>query len=73
MDIVKYIPKNRLMVETDAPFLIPKNIQPPVYRQDNQPAYLGWVVKAIASAIGRPEHEVAYASTQNAKSFFQLE
>lgn len=38
----------------------------------NHPAFLGWVVKALAEAMNITEEEVARASTQNAKMFFDI-
>lgn len=71
--LVKHIPLDRLMIETDAPFLTPRtmNTRPPNGR--NEPAFLPYVAKAIAQATGRSAQEIAEATTRTACSFFGLE
>jgi TatD DNase family protein len=79
--MVANIPLDRLMVETDAPFLLPRNIDPkPVSlggsskgkSRRNEPRYLSWVIKKIAECYGMSEEEIAQATTSNAQEFFQL-
>lgn len=67
-EIVKHIPEDRLVVETDCPFLPPQ-----AYRsRRNEPSYLPLTIKTIAVATGRPPDEVAAATTRNALRLFQL-
>ncbi|KAJ3284861.1 hypothetical protein HDU76_008225 [Blyttiomyces sp. JEL0837] len=68
--IVPLIPMDKLMVETDAPFLAPRNVKP--IPRTNEPALLPLVVKAVAECYGVPEKEIAEASTRNAMAFFGL-
>ncbi|KAI9006182.1 hypothetical protein BC832DRAFT_556316 [Gaertneriomyces semiglobifer] len=69
--IVSMIPMDKLLVETDAPYLMPRNIEgrkPKV----NEPGMLGWVVKKIAECYGVDEVEIGRASTDNAKRLFKI-
>jgi TatD DNase family protein len=71
-EIVGLIPENRLLIETDAPFLLPKNIQPKPDSRRNEPAYLPWIAKKIAECSGASLQSVIASTSANAKRFFQL-
>jgi TatD DNase family protein len=67
------------MIETDAPFLMPKNIVMPAAENAqaskprvNDPALLGWVLKKVAACYGKTEEEIAIATTANAIRLFSL-
>ena len=64
------IPLDRLMLETDAPFLAPRTMKP--RRSRNEPAFLTWVVDAVADACRRPREEVAAETTATACRFFGI-
>lgn len=70
--IVKHIPDDRLMIETDAPFLTPHNMEQKPKGGRNEPAFLPFVVKKIAEARGQTELEVAKTTTKTAIEFFNL-
>lgn len=70
--LVKLVPLNRLMVETDAPFLIPRNLHPKPKDTRNEPAYLPHIVRTIARCLGKTPEEVAAETTATATAFFQL-
>jgi TatD DNase family protein len=55
LETLRYAPLDRILSETDAPFLTPV----PHRGKRNEPAYVGLVVKAIAQAVGRPLEEVS--------------
>lgn len=60
------VPLDRLLVETDCPFLAPH----PYRGRRNEPAFVTLNAEAVARASGHPEHEVATAALENARRIF---
>lgn len=71
VEAVRSIPLDRMMVETDGPFLLPRTL-PQTKERRNEPAFLPEVVKAIARATRRDELEIATETTRTARTFFRL-
>jgi len=71
-DIVEIIPDDKLLIETDAPYLLPRTIQPKPKTRRNEPAYLTEVLKVLAEARGQSIDHVARITTENAIRFFNL-
>jgi len=67
-EIVRQVRNDRLLLETDAPFLTPA----PHRGQRNEPAYVRHVAETIAMVRGQPVEEIARQSTQNAERLFGL-
>lgn len=67
-DAARTIPLDRMVVETDSPYLSPQ----PVRGRPNQPAHLSWTVQFLASLLGLPGEELACRTTENARSLFAL-
>jgi TatD DNase family protein len=71
-DIVSLIPLNRLLIETDAPYLTPRSIRPKPKSSRNEPSYLPFIVKEIASITGIDPKEIACQTSLNAKKLFNF-
>jgi TatD DNase family protein len=79
-ELVPEIPLDRLLIETDAPFLLPGNAPsdwhatqaPGASRRRNEPALLSFVAEGIASASGTPARDIIAATTRNAEKVFNL-
>lgn len=69
-ELVKLIPLDRLMVETDAPYLLPRDLQPKPSHRRNEPKYLPHILRTIAGCRGEDPAVVAAATTANAVRFF---
>ncbi|NLY80236.1 MAG: YchF/TatD family DNA exonuclease [Lysinibacillus sp.] len=69
---VKFIPLNRLLIETDAPYLLPRNLENKPKNRRNEPAFLPHIVKEIAKYMGVTPEEVVKHSTANARKLFSL-
>jgi TatD DNase family protein len=72
-EIVSIIPDDRIMIETDAPYLMPRTLQPKPQTRRNEPMYLPEILRVIAEARGQTEAHVARITTENAVRFFRLE
>ncbi len=71
-DIVSLIPLNRLLIETDAPYLTPRTIRPKPKSSRNEPSYLPFIVEEIASITGIDPNEIACQTSLNAKKVFNF-
>lgn len=71
-DIVSIIPDDKLLIETDAPYLLPRSVQPKPKNRRNEPSYLTEVLRVVAEARGQSEAHVARITTDNALNFFSI-
>jgi TatD DNase family protein len=72
LPLMREIPANRLLLETDGPYLLPRNLDPKPANRRNEPAYLTYVARAVANARGEPVGQVAQATTEAARKLFAL-
>ena len=72
-NIVSVSPDDRLLIETDAPYLLPRNIRPRPKSRRNEPVFLPYVLETVAEARGQSVEHVADITTQNAIRFFALD
>lgn len=71
-EAVKSIPSDKLMIETDAPFLIPKNFDEKVKRNRNEPKYLPHILKTIAYYKNEDLKQLSKDVTKNTIKFFNI-
>ncbi len=72
-EIVDRIPEDRIMIETDAPYLLPRTLRPKPKTRRNEPAHLVEVLRVVAEARGETEAELAALTTANARRFFRID
>jgi len=71
-EFLKEIPANRLMIETDAPYLKPRNLRPRVKSHRNEPRWLPWILGTLAAARDENPEALAAQTTENARRFFRI-
>ena len=71
-EIVGLIPPDRLMIETDAPYLMPRSLSPKPKTRRNEPAWLTEVLTTVAAARNESPEQVAASTTAAAETFFGL-
>jgi len=71
-ELVHEIPLDRLMIETDAPFLLPRSMATKPRDGRNEPGFLPYVLQAVADCVGISSEEVARTTTTTAREFFRL-
>lgn len=70
--LVREIPRNRLMLESDAPYLLPRTLRPKPKNGRNEPAYLPEVLREVALHRNESMEDLARHSTACARAFFGL-
>ena len=71
-EFVRDIPANRLMIETDAPYLLPRTVRPQPSHRRNEPMFLKHICEEIARDRGEEVDVTAANSTAAAAAFFSL-
>jgi TatD DNase family protein len=70
--IMQRIPEDRLLIETDAPYLLPQDLGARPKSRRNEPAFLPHIAATVARLRGEPVETVAAATTRNAVALFAL-
>lgn len=75
-EVIQFTPLDRMMIETDAPFMLPKNVPKDeltkYHERRNEPAFLPYVAKTIAAFKGIDQDLVAESCTKVTKEFFGI-
>ncbi|WP_231489489.1 TatD family hydrolase [Billgrantia saliphila] len=71
-ELVGEIPLERMMVETDSPYLLPRNLPAKLKGRRNEPSLLPWIVREIAHWRGDDDATLARATHDTARAFFRL-
>jgi len=69
---VPHIPATSLMIETDAPYLLPRDLAPAPKSRRNEPCYLPHIARRLSELRGVVLAELASTTTRNAQRFFGL-
>ena len=70
-ELIPLIPLNRLLIETDSPYLLPKNLK--VKGRRNEPAFLNEILKKVVSVRKESEKKITEMLSKNSLSFFNLQ
>ena len=71
-ELVRRIPRGRLLLETDGPYLLPRDLRPAPRHRRNEPAYLPHIASTVAACRGESAEECARHTSEAARRLFGL-
>ena len=71
-ELVKIIPSDRLLLETDGPYLLPRDLTCRIRSKRNESQYLPHIAETVAGCVGKEAAKLAEETFNNAKVFFDL-
>ena len=72
LPLMREIPADKLMIETDGPYLLPRDLKPKPTSRRNEPAYLPHIAAKVAAARNETVEQLAASTTATARAFFRL-
>ena len=72
LQLVRRIPADRLLLETDGPYLLPRDLRPLPASRRNEPVYLAHIAAVVARARGESAEVLARSSTEAARRLFRI-
>ena len=72
LELVRRIPADRLLLETDGPYLLPRDLHPKPSSRRNEPVYLPHIARVVARARGEPAESLARESTKATRRLFRI-
>lgn len=72
IDLVHNIPSDRLMIETDSPYLMPRNLKPKPKSRRNEPKYLPHIAQEVARILDKPVEQLIKESSATSRQFFAI-
>jgi len=72
-EAVKYLPADRMLIETDAPYLLPRDIRPKPKTRRNEPFHLPHILNVIAKLRNEDANELHQTTVKNTKELFNLD
>jgi TatD DNase family protein len=71
-EVVRGIPADRLLLETDAPYLLPRDLKPAPKSRRNEPHFLPHIAAVVAAARNESPANLARMATENSRRLFRL-
>ena len=72
-ELVRRIPLERLMLETDSPYLLPRSLRPIPKDRRNEPAFLPHILSTVAESLEMPIEPLAESTARNSRAFFGID
>ena len=69
---VPEVPLDRLLIETDAPYLLPRDLREKPRTRRNEPSHLPHILQRIARTRDEPVEQIAKATRENTERLFKI-